>query len=47
VTVFKRAEPIKWKCGVCGFTYEGTEPPPKCPSCKNPKELFEPANLDF
>jgi rubrerythrin len=46
-TVFKRAEPIKWKCSVCGFTYEGTEPPPKCPSCKNPKELFEPANMDF
>ena len=46
-TVFKRAEPIKWKCGVCGFTYEGTEPPPKCPSCKNPKEIFEPANMDF
>ena len=46
-TVFKRTEPIKWKCSVCGFTYEGTEPPPKCPSCKNPKELFEPANMDF
>ena len=46
-TVFKREEPIKWKCSVCGFTVEGTEPPPKCPACKNPKELYEPADLDF
>jgi len=37
-TVYKRSEPIKWKCGVCGFTYQGTEPPPKCPACKNPRD---------
>ena len=46
-TVFKREEPIKWKCSVCGFTVEGTEPPPKCPACKNPQEFYEPADLDF
>ena len=46
-TVFKREQPIKWKCSVCGYTYEGTEPPPKCPSCKHPREYYEPANLDF
>lgn len=46
-TVFKREKPIKWKCSVCGYTYEGTEPPAKCPSCKNPKEFYEPANMDF
>jgi len=46
-TVFKREEPIKWKCSVCGFIVEGTEPPPKCPACKNPKEFYEPADLDF
>jgi len=46
-TVFKREQPIKWKCSVCGYTFEGTEPPPKCPSCKNPRELYEPANLDI
>lgn len=46
-TAFKREEPIKWKCNVCGFTVEGTEPPPKCPACKNPREFYEPANLDF
>jgi len=44
--VFKREKPIKWKCGVCGYIHEGTEPPAKCPCCKHPKEHYEPANLD-
>jgi len=46
-TVFKREQPIKWKCSVCGYTVEGNEPPPKCPACKNPRELYEPASLDI
>ena len=46
-TVFKREEPIKWKCSKCGFTYEGIEPPPKCPACKHPREYYEPANMDI
>ena len=46
-TVFKREKPIKWKCSKCGYIHEGTEPPPKCPSCKHPKEYYEPANLEF
>ena len=46
-TVFKREQPIKWKCSICGFTYEGNEPPPKCPCCKYTMEYYEPANLDF
>ncbi len=46
-TVFKRDEPIKWKCSKCGFTYEGTEPPPRCPACRHPREYFEPANMDI
>ncbi len=45
--VFKREQPIKWKCSVCGYTVDSTEPPPKCPACKNPRELYEPANLDL
>jgi len=35
--VFKRDKPIKWKCSICGYTVEGTVPPPKCPGCKNPR----------
>ncbi len=46
-TVFKRDEPIAWKCSVCGYIHEGTEPPPKCPCCQHPKEFYEPANLDI
>lgn len=44
--VYKRDEPIKWKCSICGYVYEGIEPPPRCPYCKHPQEYYEPANLD-
>jgi rubrerythrin len=46
-TVYKRETPIKWKCSVCGYVHEGTEPPVKCPSCKYAREYYEPACLDF
>ncbi len=46
-TVYKREASIKWKCSVCGYVMEGTEPPPKCPACKHAAEYYEPANLDF
>ncbi len=46
-TVFKREQPIKWKCSVCGYVVDGKEPPPKCPGCQHPKEHYEPANLDI
>ena len=46
-TVFKREKPIRWKCSKCGYIHEGTEPPEECPSCKHPKEYYEPANLDI
>ncbi|MFC1563526.1 rubrerythrin [candidate division KSB1 bacterium] len=44
---FERDEPIKWKCSVCGYTYEGTKPPKMCPCCKHPMEYYEPANLNI
>jgi len=46
-TVYKRDHPIKWKCSVCGYIHEGTEPPAKCPCCAHPREYYEPANLDL
>lgn len=46
-TVFKREEPITWKCSLCGYKYTGTEPPVKCPSCSHPKEYYQPANMDI
>jgi rubrerythrin len=45
-TVYKRDQPIKWKCSVCGYVVVGTEPPVKCPCCKHAREFYEPANLD-
>lgn len=46
-TVFKRDEPIKWKCSLCGYIVESKEPPPTCPCCKHPKEYYEPADMDL
>ena len=46
-TVFKRDKPVKWKCSKCGYIHEGIEPPEKCPSCKHPKEYYEPCCLCF
>ena len=46
-TVYTREEPIKWKCSVCGYVHEGTEPPAKCPACKHSKEHFEPESMAF
>lgn len=46
-TVYKYDKPIKWKCSVCGYVHEGTEPPGKCPCCGHAREYFEPANMDL
>ena len=46
-TVYKREKPIRWKCAVCGYIHEGTEPPAKCPCCKHPREYYEPESMEF
>ena len=46
-SVYKRDKPIKWKCAVCGFIHEGTEPPKMCPCCKHPREYYEPEIADL
>lgn len=30
----------KYVCSVCGYVYEGNEPPKECPQCKAPAEKF-------
>ncbi|MQN01374.1 MAG: NADH peroxidase [Lachnospiraceae bacterium] len=30
----------KWVCSVCGYVYEGEEPPKQCPVCKAPASKF-------
>lgn len=39
-TVWKRDKPIKWKCLVCGYIHEGTEPPKVCPACDHPYQHY-------
>ena len=46
-TVFKRKKEIRWKCSKCGYIFEGKEPPEKCPSCKHPREYYEPECMCF
>lgn len=45
--VYEREKPIKWKCSKCGYIHEGTCPPDMCPSCKHPKEYYEPSCMCF
>jgi rubrerythrin len=46
-TVYKREEPVTWKCSVCGYSHEGTEPPAKCPCCRHAREYFEPDDVQI
>ena len=39
--VFKKSDPIKWKCRNCGFVFEGNEAPDKCPVCNHSRSYFE------
>lgn len=39
-TVWKREKPIKWQCMVCGYIFEGTEPPKVCPACDHPYQHY-------
>lgn len=41
-TTWKRPTPIKWQCDVCGYIFEGTEPPKVCPACAHPYQHYFP-----
>ena len=30
----------KWKCRICGYIYEGEQPPRECPVCHQGAEVF-------
>lgn len=45
-TVWKRDHPIRWKCLVCGYIYEGTEPPADCPACDHPRRHYAALDMD-
>ena len=39
--VFKRDQPVKWRCRNCGYVHEGTEAPKVCPACAHPQSYYE------
>lgn len=39
--VFKRDQPVVWRCRNCGFLHEGLEAPKMCPACAHPQAYFE------
>jgi rubrerythrin len=40
-TMFKRSEPVIWRCLNCGYLYEGVTAPELCAACKHPQSYFE------
>ena len=40
-SVFKRPQPVKWKCDNCGYVHEGLEAPDVCPACDHPQAHYE------
>lgn len=46
-TVWKRDKPIKWQCLVCGYIFEGTEPPQKCPACDHPYQHYRALDMEL
>jgi rubrerythrin len=38
--LWKREQPVRWKCENCGYVHEGPEAPPKCPACQHPQGYF-------
>ena len=45
-TLWKREKPIKWQCLVCGYIFEGTEPPMTCPACDHPYQHYMPLDME-
>ncbi len=38
---FRKASPVKWHCRNCGYVFEGSAVPDKCPVCQHPRAYFE------
>jgi len=39
--VFKKDQPVVWRCRNCGYLHQGTEAPETCPACAHPRAHFE------
>ena len=40
-TVFKKDQPVRWRCMNCGYVHEGAEAPGACVACAHPQAHFE------
>ena len=40
-TVFRKDQPVTWRCLNCGYLHEGTEAPGVCLACAHPQAHFE------
>lgn len=45
--VFKREQPVRWKCRICGYIHEGKIPPGRCPVCGVKEAYFEVAEENY
>lgn len=39
--VFKRDQPVVWRCRNCGYLHTGKEAPQTCPACAHPQAYYE------
>ena len=39
--VFRRKQPVVWRCRNCGYLHEGTDAPAACPACAHTQAHFE------
>jgi rubrerythrin len=46
-TLFKRDNPIRWKCLKCGRIHEGKEAPKLCATCAHPQGWYVPAEENY
>lgn len=40
-TVFKKDQPVVWRCRNCGYVHTEPEAPQECPACAHPQAHFE------
>jgi rubrerythrin len=39
--VFKKDQPVVWRCLNCGYLHKGAEAPQVCPACAHPRDYYE------
>jgi rubrerythrin len=44
-SVYLRTKAIVWKCRVCGYVHQATQPPNMCPGCQSGMDAYEPEDF--